>query len=652
MLKLAMSQITETDWLAKAFGAVPARQIAEIIDQPGLEQKINQSRRLRLSTRLVQEANSALATYGLFNLRTGPIWYGLSIVTDLAGTVVRERDSWVVHEEVMSPIKHKITSIMPMFPLVNLELSKRGHDYHGNYPWQLWYKIKSAEDSEVGLTEKLTLARPLIQALSASQDIPLPIIGLAATLSYGLIPAFAKIGEIGNKLRTGHNLALDSATHTRYFTGQKLWEKVEGVRKNTRDALKKFGFGEIVLSRLENIGFFAAALVTSSEAVGLLNFMRQMYSVPESYNRLVQQKKENKRDLAFVDDVYNIMSGNPYFLTDASWNRHRLSRLKQLGSPDLKLSSPGIQICNFQTRIPDGKEKHFAPPLSVEAKPGEVVWLVGESGKGKSITTGRGLAGLLEAKGQVKITDKNNQSFWLESFCRTELSDRVWYVQPIDGFDGLRACDIYQERAMQDYCDRTEKAFSDLNDKELLMLSLPDALLERELFVMAREDKKRGKRNNYMGYDASDSGMNTEGLVPTFPMEIFEKIINFRTTRNHLVESHLRTKGANFQNLKADQEIGTLSSGMKARFMWELSQEMGRNKNALNSGQTKLIVLDEPFCALDKVNVHEYLSLLNELLDSENPPVVILISHTHEDLIDEQLGNKVIKVKLGEEPKS
>jgi hypothetical protein len=231
----------------------------------------------------------------------------------------------------------------------------------------------------------------------------------------------------------------------------------------------------------------------------------------------------------------------------------------------------------------------------------------------------------------------------LESLSRDEVDTRITFVAPSHDYDELRVVDIYQRIGIEAYCKQSEKTIDQLNEFELMMLSIPDALLEKELFVHADILKKTQKdRSNWFGYDhPEEKNMIIDDTNPVFPVHMFDQIHTFRQMRNTLVEQEVRPRGTSYASLVADEPIGHLSTGMKLRFLFELNKELHAQNN--DAEQTRVFIFDEPFAQLDPTNTREYLEQINDMLNEPNPPVVILVAHKEGELIKEVLKDKVLE---------
>lgn len=258
-----------------------------------------------------------------------------------------------------------------------------------------------------------------------------------------------------------------------------------------------------------------------------------------------------------------------------------------------------------------------------------------------------GFAGIIDTEGSLYLSD-NGTYVPMETLTREELGKRIWYVSPDKGLNRLRIVDVYQNSNIEDYLARLRKEPDKLTDFERLMLTLPDVALERQLFALARDMKKDKKYadKNFYGFDEPEGKeVAIEGLLSVFPQTMFDEIYMFRHLRNQKVADYLREKGGNFTEIKPDQTVGSLSQGMRMRFLWEYNMELYKMNE--EEGKTRVIVLDEPIGNLDRDNAISYCQNIKEISEKDNAPVFILISHAHEDIIEQELGYKIKEVSFG-----
>lgn len=636
------SKHSKTDLTAKFLMVSPAEEIANIIDQPQIANEITSMRLKSTGIEIANEALNAFSTYALLNIVDKPGLYGASVGAEITTTAALYKQKRTFNEKILSAIRNKLVLLTPFIGLINTELIDQG--YSEAYHWRLWYMTNQIENKKLGLEKSLTLSRPVLQSISTSKNIPLPLALVGIAASYALIPIFNSFGKDKSKLGDKIGFVGEGRDRAIFYGAKSIKEPLDKLRKKLWGLHERYQYGQIILDRLPQIGFFAASLIAKTDSFGVFRYLQQLYSTPNSYGALKESERDTLRSLGYVKSMHEIMSGKPYFLTSSSWDKYRNKKLEGMQKADqLTSTEPGIKVTNLATLIPDKSMKRFTRSLNVEAKIGEVILLNAESGTGKSVTTGLGLAGLVETQGSFIFTDKSGCSQHLESFPKEEVSKRVWYVAPSHGYDEIRVCDIYQGRAIKKYCDSSDLTQSSLSEMDLLMLSLPDSLLERELYALAKEMKKSEKeRVQFYGYDRpEDKKIILDGVEPVFTTKMFDQIYNFRTMRNQMVEELLKKRGSNFKSVLASEPIGHLSTGMKTRFLWELHCELNNGDDRQN--ETHVVIMDEPFGNLDEQNASEYLELINEITNKPNPPVIILISHTHQDMIRDMLKNKVVE---------
>lgn len=633
------------DLISKLLMVSPSQEIADIIDQPQMAQEITSIRLKSAGIKISGEVVNAFSTYALLNIVENPGLYGASIGAEAATTVASYRQQRAFNDEVLSAVRNKLVLLTPFIGLINTELIDQG--YSEAYHWRLWYTVNETESKKLGLEKNLTLSRPILQSISTSKNIPLPLALVGIAASYALIPLFNKFGKDKSKLGDKVGFVGEGRDRAIFYGAKSIKEPLDKLRKKLWGLHERYQYGQIILDRLPQIGFFTASLIAKTDSFGIFRYLQQLYSTPNSYGALKEDELDTLKSLGYIKSMHEIMSGKPYFLTSSSWDNYRQKKLEKLQKIDQQADSQtGIKITNLSTLIPDKSMKRFTRELSVEAKRGEIILLNGESGTGKSVTTGLGLAGLVETNGSFIFTDSNNHSQYLESFPKDEVSKRVWYVAPSHGYDEIRVCDIYQGRAIKKYCEVSASDQKKLSEMELLMLSLPDSLLERELYILAKKiNQSDNDRVQFYGYDhIEDKKIVLDGVEAVFPTEMFDQIYNFRNMRNEMVEEILKKRGSNFKSVLANEPIGHLSTGMKTRFLWELHQEINSDDNRQN--ETHVVIMDEPFGNLDTQNAKEYLELVNEITSKPNPPVIILISHTHQDMIRNMLKDKIVEASF------
>jgi ABC-type multidrug transport system ATPase subunit len=628
--------------ISRWIGVVPASVIGEICDDPELAKRVSQIRLKDIEAKVSKEAVGAFSTFALLNIIENPEYFAASIGMDTGLDYASLVSEAQFRSEVVTPLMNKLFQLLPHYSDLMVELQDRGHP-RANY-WQALGSIIQTEYEKFGLNKALVISRPVTQAFSAIGQIPAKLLALSAALTYTSLPFSAKLGEKDKKLEDRVSQA-DEAHYRQRLMGETGMEGVvnETQRRTwrTRDRNRAY---QMLFGKIPDLSFLGAATIAKTDSLGIFRYITKLFSTPIAYRKLKQSQLDTERGLGFIESFHDIISGNPYFLTDKSWNDYREMKLKTLDKPP-KIDQ-GIYVDNLCSLIPDKKEERYTPALSFSAKPGDIVFLHGESGKGKSVSTGKGFAGLIRTEGAVYVKDEDGEAVPLESFDRSEVRERISYVTPTFGFDEMRICDIYQRMVVDEYLRITEKDKDELTDDEVLMLTTPDSLLERELYSLADKMKKDGERRDFFGYDKPDGNVSLEGIKPIFPTEMFPEIYGFRHTRNKVVEEYLSTRGTNFEKVKGDQPVGHLSTGMKARFMWEMHRET-YNVNGGN-GKTRVIVIDEPFGALDSENTREYLNLINELSEKEKP-IIVMISHTREEIIRDVLGDKLKDVYFNQD---
>ncbi len=626
------------DFIDKQLGVVPAYMIAEMLDDPGIEGRVRSLRNRDVGLRLTQEGLSAFQTYALLSVVDHPELYGMGLLADTTMTVAQHRIDTEFRYGIGTKLREKMFELVPYHREVTVALEDRGHP-NANFFGAFWGAIK-VERKKFGLEKLLTITRPCTQAVAALAKI-VPEVVIPATLAaYATVPLFRWLGErdkiIEDRMSVMDHIGSRAKLLNRGWLKDKMYQaRARFLRKWNTNTLAQH-----LQSKISEYAFFATALIAKTDAMGVFQYIRQLTSTPMSFRMLREDELETERSLGLVRSAYQIVSGNPYFFTDVSWDRYREEKLPELDS--VVMEDQGIEVRDLQTLIPDKESERYTPSLSFSAKPGDIVWLKAQSGAGKSVTTGLGFAGILQTKGCIYIKDNDGEARPLEALTRGEVRRRIWYVAPAYGFDELRVCDVYQSQAGEEYLNRINKNESELSDFEVMMLTMPDNLLERELYAMAREMKSKGIKRDYHGYDDEEQQrVSLEGVKALLDYDQFDNIYLFRQTRKEIVQDLLRSKGSNFAKIKADQAIGTLSTGMRTRFMWELHNEL--YGTSAGDGKTNVVIIDEPFGALDPQNTREYLQEINKLTGNGNPPIVVLISHTREELIREELDGSRLK---------
>jgi ABC-type multidrug transport system ATPase subunit len=652
-----MSKKTLEQRISNLIGVVPASTIAEICDDPEMAERIKKIRRTDIGSKVGQEAVGAFSTFALLNIIQNPEYFAASIAMDTGLEYTALSSQAEFRKEVMNPLINKLFQLLPHYHDLLVELQDRGHA-RSNY-WETLGAIMNTEHEKFGLNKALVVSRPVTQAVSALGQIPAALLGLSAAATYATLPISARMGVKDKILEDRVNL-IDESNHRQKIHGETgMEDNVERTQKTLWERRDENKVYQMLFGKIPDLSFLAAAAIAKTDSLGIFRYITQLFSTPIQYRQLKQSQLQTQRNLGVVESFHDIISGNPYFLTDKSWDEYRALKLQEI--PARNETEPGIYVDNLQSLIPNKKEERYTPALSFSAKPGDIVFLHGQSGKGKSVSTGKGFAGLVKTKGAIYIkdekeiadavreVDEKETTFPLESLERSEVRDRISYVTPTFGFDEMRICDIYQRRVVDEYLGLTNKRKDELTDNEVLMLTTPDSLLERELYALADKMQASGVKRDFFGYGNPAGKVSLEGIKPTLPEDMFTEIYAFRNTRNKIVQDYLQTRGTNYESAKADQPVGHLSTGMKARFMWEMHRE-AYNVNGGN-GKTRVIVIDEPFGALDEENTREYLGLIQELSEKEKP-VVVLISHTREGIIRDVLGDKLKDVYFGEDPTS
>ncbi|MGV8168694.1 MAG: hypothetical protein ACP5N3_01420 [Candidatus Nanoarchaeia archaeon] len=624
------------DRLTEQIGIIPASWIAEIADDPSLKPTIRKIRAKDIGTKIGFEATGAFNTYALMNIVTMPYLYGAGIITSTGLDIIRYRAQAEFRYEVTTKLNNKLFKLLPYYQTINIELQDRGH-LHANY-FQLTFDIIKTEERKFGISKMLVLTRPLTQAFAAIGNIPKYVLAGSMALTYASLPFFSRIGKKDKIIEDRMHTVEISYQRTQLLGNHSFDDLLNKARKQFMKATDNNRLKKIFSEKIPDIAFLGAAAITKTDKIGVFRYISQLFSTPMGYRALRENEFDVKRSYGLAKSLYEILTGNPYLLTDSSWDKYRTEKIKTLKS--ITMENQGIIVDSLETFIPDKSGSRYASPLFFKAEPGEVVFLQGESGKGKSVTTGLGFAGVVKTKGTIYLKDKDSPTKPLEALTREELQKRVWYVAPSYAFNEIRVCDIYQKKIMDSYLQLNGKTQEDLNNYEILMLTVPDATLERELYALARDLKKSKTDKPLYGYDNLEGKkFNLEGINAVFPEDMFGDIYAFREARNKIVMDYLQTRGKNFEHIDPSEPIGHLSTGMKTRFMWEMHRELYGSNGG--NGETKMIILDEPLGSLDKDNANEYLDMISELTNSKNPPIVILISHTHQDLIENHFEDKL-----------
>jgi ABC-type dipeptide/oligopeptide/nickel transport system ATPase subunit len=631
------------DRIAELIGLVPASKIAGMFEDDSLEKRINRTRGIGIAAKIGEEITNTFSTFALLNVLKNPIAYLESIMLGFALDYTSFKAESDLNLCLETNIISKLYELLQYSNEIEVALADRGY-LEGDY-FRVYDLINQTEDAKFGLTEAAILSRPLAQAFAARNEIPFYIIGLTVLLAYASLPFSLKVGEQDQITSDIIDLiphAISIAERYGFSGLENRLHEVERIywAKRTNNHLKKMS-----LDKLMGLGFLALSLtIKKGKFAGMNKYLNDLFSTHTDFRDITMDQFENKRALGFVNSFYEIISGNPYMLTNKSWDDYRHNKIKTL-TRQKEREGPGISVVSLKTLIPGKQKGRYAPELSFEAKPGDVIYLQVDSGKGKSVTTGLGFTGALPSEGTIYFKDNKGGSKALEEFTRAELKNRIVYIASTYCFEEMRVVDVYQNRIVDDYLKEHGKTKKELNDYETLMLTLPDAMLEREMYALAIKLKKSGHSGQLRDYDLNNSSkVSLEGIIPSFPTKMFSDIYLFRQFRNDLVENLLVEKKTNLSSVTADAPIGNMSTGMKTRFMWELWSEIfGINRN---EDYARILVLDEPFSSLDKKTTKEYLGKIKKMRDSENPPVTILISHAHEELIEKVLGvKKFIKIK-------
>jgi len=626
--------------IARMVGVVPASQLAEMLDDDDLARKININRAKDIAARVSREGVGAFSTYALLNILENPALFGGSIMLDAGLEMAQYKAQAEFDQVIISKVLNKLLQLSPYYRKIKGELQERGHQ-RPEY-WRAFGDIITTERVKFGLDKSMVLSRPVTQAFSAIGQIPYLALALATGVTYASLPLSSRIGERDKLLEDRTQAVEESRNRAELYRNDNLREELDEVKKSFWDKRNLNELGKILFGKIPDVSFLGASIIAQTESLGIFRYISQLFSTPVNFRNLRKRELEIKRSLGFVRSLYEIISGDPYFLTNKSWDIYRQEKLDSL-EERLELSEPGIQLVSLETLIPDKSGERYTPPLSCSAKPGEIILLHGESGEGKSVTTGMGLAGLVRTRGEIYFQDREGPTKLLEDLDREDIQKRIWYVSPTLWFDEIRVCDIYQRKISDHYLENTGRTKEELSEYEIMMLTLPDALLEKELYAQAKAMKKRGEKRNFYGYDDPEGKrISLKGVKPVFPESMFSEIYAFREDRNKIVKRLLEQEDrSNYASIDPASPIGTLSTGMKIRFMWDLYHEMHGNGD---QEKTKIVVIDEPFGSLDKKNASEYMSLIKEFSEAEYAPVIMLISHTHKDMVREQAGPKLKEI--------
>ncbi len=639
-------------------GLIPAEQIAEILEEPSLIKEIKRYRKTRVALDTGKEILAGLSTYALFSVASHPEFFISTIGASVFLNVLTKK----THEHYTFKITmyslQKFVEVIPYHGLLQIELSNRG--FGRVHRAELFRKIIQVEYKNLGMNKVFTYARPIVQSLAAIHKLPAWIIGGGLTTTYALIPWVLKKGKEDTRFQDRLEVSQECYARSQLQHVDTLREKLFSInQKYFGENLTNQIYREIT-NKTPDLLFVVAALlfrtskgdVLSQDAFGFFRYLSSIFRNPREIRDLKQSTFIVERDKAFVSTMHQILSGEPYFLLKKPWETYRTEKIQRYKEKknfaEKRLEEPGILLEEFHAEVPGKEEKRYTSPISLRCTPGEIIFLQAPSGEGKSLSFGKALCGLSRAEGGAYFRDYDGSFMALEDHTRIEIQDRVWYVAPSYGFEQYRVCDIFPNMIIDKYCE--DRPPTSLEEFEALMLTMEDVELEKELCVIAKELKEEGKNRTYFGYEnPRKKGLNIEGALSILPKEKFDYIHTFRMERKSTIEVYLKSRGSNFQYLKGDQSIGNLSTGMKTRLMFE---EYHQKQKSQEDKKTKAIIFDEPFGPLDPKNTKEYLVLIKEFSEQKDAPVIIIISHTHQKQIYQELGDKIRHYAFSERTKT
>jgi len=635
--------------LESLLGLPSARKIADLADSPQLEDEIREMRWRKLSVEFWNDMSDVGVAAATFNVLQAPWLYPLALGSKVMATNAKNSHREDSYFKLRADLQKKMLARGPMLHQVGMELRNKGFSESW---YNLLYEIPHLEDNILGYRKMMAVVKPLAMSATSLTALP-PLFALGFMgVALGLSLFYSWMGEENQKVQDQRGelyLPIMRADFLKLDTVSKMlrdyYQELNTRRKKQQTLMT-------ASSSVPDLGFYLSTLILGRSDAGVMNLARSMFSTAQRQADMKVEELNLERTLAYIDALHNLVT-NKYFLTRIGWDQYRIRKLEQLAEEGEKYrcrhDEPGVSFVHFKTRIPDDRKERYTPQLYKFIPAGKVLLLSAPSGSGKSVMS-FGVQGFVETLGTIHFIDKDGSQRCLENLTQEELNDRVWYIRPGENFREDRVCDIFTQNAIAAYNKRFKAQGEGSLPQEEFMLTLPDAILERELCLLAAEIRKSDPMRDCHGYEHTNLMEEAvRGRKPMFEPALFDRMDAFRKLREKEVRRYMRSQSINLKEAKPYQPIGTLSTGMQLTFALQQQLYMHRVdsvEDLIDDGKARLYILEEPFGGLDDQTAENYAERIGRIRKMQPNSTIMIITHTHEGACEKVYQDDLIKKRM------
>lgn len=598
------------------FGLEPkADDLAEIFGMPEKAQELVKFRYAKILSEVVGVAAFGMQTHGALAINTmeGLLTYGAGELTSFVNTHVSNRRYWKHYREFIIPWL-KFSYSLPNDFNTELQSEQINSGIRSFYVGESETRLLGIKSGNPVLPTIVSgLISPLVQVGVAASYVGLTKASVGLAIAYSGLAAGKFFQKTWHRLESEHTILRDAikrAASLRHANAQEtILEGTKSIQSNISGYERQGGVETTyeTTPRLVLLGALAYGALTGNirEPFGLSSFFNSVASSSHVLADVVKSFAERRISHAAAKVFADFVQTR--FVSEYHWDKWR--KTKDSRPNTLQDNGQLIVLEDFTTDF-EGKD---LPGVSHTFKAGMIYHLIGSSGDGKSALC-YAMSADRPHKGTMYLADDSNRLVDIKTLSREAIQSTIVHFTP-DYFRSVagRPTDFFKDAFIKSV-KKQDPGIIEENPEIIAALIMNDSDLELQLDL-------------YKGNAGDKQKLTAKVLGKLDPTEI-QTIQNLRSQRADYVRSCLNALGSNMEHIDMHAPISELSSGMLARLFFASTLES-------LGDDVRLVIFDEPLRALDVGSATELVRQIALLTESRPKMSVMIISHTHDEIIRE-----------------